>query len=152
MAENPSGAASPTLLLVMWAVLTVALSYLWPWDLPEVSYLKMAARVMVAAGGLLLLWAQFTLWRMGTTADHNKSTVALVTNGPYRISRNPIYLGMTLLLLGIAMANGKVWGVVLVIPFVAVLHFRTILPEENYLERTFGERFAHYRNTVRRWL
>ena len=152
MTENPSGAVHPTFFMVLWALLTLVLSYLWPLDLPQVSYLKMAARVIVVAGGLLLLWAQFALWRQGTTADHNKPTVTLVTGGPYRISRNPIYLGLVLLFTGIALAYGKIWGLVLVVPFAVVLHFRTILPEENYLARTFGERFVRYRNTVRRWL
>ncbi len=152
MTDNPSGAVHPTLFMALWAVLTIGLSYLWPLDLPQVSYLKMAARVIVLAGGLLLLWAQFTRWRRGATADHNKPTVALVTSGPYHISRNPIYLGMVLLFTGIALAYGKIWGLVLIVPFAIALHFRTIMPEENYLVRTFGEHFVRYRNTVRRWL
>jgi len=79
-------------------------------------------------------------------------STALVTGGWFRLTRNPMYLGLSLILLGVAMIDGTL-GAFLPLPvFVAILHFRFIRAEERFLEGIFGERYRAYRTQVRRWI
>jgi protein-S-isoprenylcysteine O-methyltransferase Ste14 len=84
--------------------------------------------------------------------DPRTPTPELIVGGPYRFSRNPIYLGMTLLQAGIGLALGNLWIVLLLAPVLFVLQRAVIEPEETYLARRFGEAYAGYRARVRRWL
>jgi protein-S-isoprenylcysteine O-methyltransferase Ste14 len=79
-------------------------------------------------------------------------TTALVTGGPYRISRNPIYLALTLVYLGLALAWGSLWPVVLLAPLLIVMRYGVIGREERYLEARFGDAYRAYRAAVRRWI
>jgi protein-S-isoprenylcysteine O-methyltransferase Ste14 len=77
---------------------------------------------------------------------------AMVTGGFYRFTRNPMYLGMVLVLLGIALKMGSL-GAFLPIPlFALVIHFRYVLPEERFLEEAFGDDYLAFKARVRRWL
>jgi protein-S-isoprenylcysteine O-methyltransferase Ste14 len=80
-----------------------------------------------------------------------KSTT-LVTGGWFRMTRNPMYLGLTLILAGVALIDGTL-GALLPLPvFVGILHFRFIRAEEHFLEGIFGEQYRSYRMQVRRWI
>jgi protein-S-isoprenylcysteine O-methyltransferase Ste14 len=76
----------------------------------------------------------------------------LVTGGPYRFTRNPMYLGMAGILVGTAIWLGSVTPWLVLPAFMAIIVERFIAPEEAMLERTFGEHYARYRAAVRRWL
>lgn len=76
----------------------------------------------------------------------------MVTNGPYRFTRNPMYLGFTLLYLGAAFWVNTAWPVILLPLVLAVMHYGVIVREEAYLERVFAEEYRTYRQRVRRWL
>jgi len=81
-----------------------------------------------------------------------KPTTALVTEGPFRYSRNPIYLALTLLYVGVALLINALWILLLVVPAVLVLRYGVIAREEAYLTRKFGEAYRQYMAQVRRWL
>ena len=87
-----------------------------------------------------------------TAFDARKSTTKIVTTGAFRISRNPTYLSLTLLLIGIAFAISSLWVLASVIPAVAATHWGVILREERYLKAKFGEGYGSYASRVRRWL
>ena len=76
----------------------------------------------------------------------------LVTNGPYRRFRNPIYLADCLILLGIAEVTKNVWFVVAAVVFGVLVTWLAILPEERYLERRFGRAYLDYKAKSRRWI
>ncbi|MGD8385312.1 MAG: isoprenylcysteine carboxylmethyltransferase family protein, partial [Lysobacterales bacterium] len=76
----------------------------------------------------------------------------LVTGGLYRYTRNPMYLGMTLMLLGMALLLGSVTALAPVAGFARVIHKRFVLPEEAFLEKAFGQAYLDYKLRVRRWL
>lgn len=107
---------------------------------------------------LLLGWAAVmadaarALRRAGTPVNPTKPTTALVTTGPYALSRNPLYLSLTVAYLGaVALANA-LWPLVL-LPFALfVIRTRVIAKEEAYLERKFGDAYRAYRARVRRWI
>jgi protein-S-isoprenylcysteine O-methyltransferase Ste14 len=76
----------------------------------------------------------------------------IVETGPYRFTRNPIYLGMVLGLIGLAIAFNSLWLLVTLVPFALVIRYAVITREEAYLERKFGEVYLAYKSRVRRWL
>jgi protein-S-isoprenylcysteine O-methyltransferase Ste14 len=81
-----------------------------------------------------------------------KPTTALVTKGPFRYSRNPIYVALTLLYLGVALLINPLWILLLVVPAVLVLRYGVIAREEAYLTRKFDDVYRQYTAQVRHWL
>ena len=96
--------------------------------------------------------AMARFFRAKTSVIPAKPTTALVTSGPYRFTRNPMYVGMAFLYAGFAFAFGVFWAFA-VLPLVLLTVDRVVIPpEERYLESHFGEQYAEYRRRVRRWL
>lgn len=81
-----------------------------------------------------------------------KPTLVLVTNGPYRFSRNPMYLSLVLLYFGLALWLDIFWALVLVPIVIILVQYLAIMREERYLERKFGQQYLYYKACVRRWL
>jgi len=116
----------------------------------------------IPAGGLgamvfalalaLVLWAIVTMTRAGSNVPTSLPTTTIVNTGPYRFMRNPIYLGMILGLIGLAIALNSLWLLLTLAPFAVVIRYGVVAREEAYLERKFGDVYRHYRRRVRRWL
>jgi protein-S-isoprenylcysteine O-methyltransferase Ste14 len=81
-----------------------------------------------------------------------KPTTALVTEGPFRYSRNPIYLALTLLYVGVALLINALWILLLIVPVLLVIRYGVIAREEAYLTRKFGDTYRQYTARVQRWL
>lgn len=103
-------------------------------------------------GIALATWAERLFKRAGTGVRPLSPASAVVTRGPYRVTRNPMYLGMVLVLAGLAIVLGSVAPLLVIPPFVWILQQRFILPEEAHMERQQGEAYAAYRARVRRWV
>jgi protein-S-isoprenylcysteine O-methyltransferase Ste14 len=103
-------------------------------------------------GVALAVWAIVTIRKAGTQFDVYKPTAAIVENGPYRFTRNPIYLGMFLGLAGIAIGFDDLWVLAMLVPFYFVIRHGVVAREEAYLERKFGTVYRSYKSRVRRWL
>jgi protein-S-isoprenylcysteine O-methyltransferase Ste14 len=88
----------------------------------------------------------------GTPVPAREPTTAIVRTGPYRFSRNPIYLAFSLLQLGIAIWVNSLWLLATLVVAVGLMNFVVIPKEERYLERRFGSRYLEYKASVRRWL
>jgi protein-S-isoprenylcysteine O-methyltransferase Ste14 len=106
----------------------------------------------VGAGLLLVGWALGLFRRRGTTFEPFGQPAALVTTGPYRISRNPMYLGMLLVMVGGALLAGSAPALVAPVGFVLTMNATQIPQEEAALEAAFGPAYRTYRRRVRRWL
>ena len=106
--------------------------------------------IIFAAGFALAIWAIVTFRRAGTRVETTKSTMTIVTDGPYRFTRNPIYLGMSLGQTDLAVAFDNLWILVMLIPFYLVLRYGVVAKEEAYLERKFGYVYSDYKSRVRR--
>ena len=89
--------------------------------------------------------------RAGTPAQPWRSTTAIVTDGVYAFTRNPMYLAATLLYIAISIAADSAIALLLLIPLLIVMHYGVIVREERYLEAKFGDDYRRYRSTVRRW-
>ncbi len=88
----------------------------------------------------------------GTPVPARKPTTVIVRTGPYRFSRNPIYLAFSVFQLGIAISVNSVWLLATLVGAVALIHYVVIPREEQYLERKFGAHYLDYKAAVRRWL
>ena len=100
----------------------------------------------------LAAWAIVTITRAGSNVPTNQPTTTIVRSGPYRFTRNPIYLGMFLGLIGLAIAFDNLWLLMMLVPFALVVRYGVVAREEAYLERKFGDVYCGYRSRVRRWL
>lgn len=105
-----------------------------------------------ALGIILVLWAAWTLHSARTTVMPHKRTDHLVTSGPFRLRRNPIYLGEIFLMFGAAEFTKNVWFAILVPVFALAVTWLAILPEERHLEARFGDRWRDYKARTRRWI
>ena len=103
-------------------------------------------------GLVLAIWAMVTIRKAGTQFDIYRPTTAIVENGPYRLTRNPIYLGMFLAQTGIAVGSDNLWVLAMLVPFYLVIRHGVVAREEAYLERKFGAVYLGYKSRVRRWL
>jgi protein-S-isoprenylcysteine O-methyltransferase Ste14 len=120
-----------------------------PVDLPAGS---LGAMVFVLALALVA-WAIVTITGAGSNVPTNlPTTTTIVERGPYRFTRNPIYLGMFLGLIGLAIAFDNLWLLIMLLPFAFVIRYGVVAREEDYLERKFGDVYVGYRSRVRRWL
>jgi len=102
--------------------------------------------------GLTAVPALLAFRRVNTSPEPWKPTTALVTTGPYRVTRNPMYLGFTLLYLGTTCWVNTLWPLILLPLVLVAMHYGVIIREETYLERLFGEEYLAYKRRVRRWL
>lgn len=107
---------------------------------------------LMATGALFIVTAIPTMVRGRGTLNTAAPSAALVASGPYRYSRNPMYLGLVLLYSGFACIFAVGWALPLLIPLVLYTHVGVIVPEERYLDRAFGNTYRSYKSRVRRWL
>jgi protein-S-isoprenylcysteine O-methyltransferase Ste14 len=139
-----------------WALAVIAglvLDWLAPLPfLPEDWPAGLLGAVVFVLALALAIWAIDTMTRAGTNVPTNRPTTAIVESGPYRFTRNPIYLGMFGGLIGLGIAFDNPWLLLLMAPFALVIRYGVVAREEAYLERMFGDAYRGYRRRVRRWL
>jgi len=112
----------------------------------------MLGAILIAIAVWLSVWGVRVMHRAGTSEKTSLPTTALVTTGPFRYSRNPLYVSLTLGYLGIAVAAQSLWALALLIVVLAVMLRGVIGREERYLERRFGADYLRYKERVRRWI
>jgi protein-S-isoprenylcysteine O-methyltransferase Ste14 len=110
------------------------------------------AGVLALTGILLFVGSLRKFWSAGTHARHTMPTTTVVTSGPYRFTRNPMYLAVLCLYLALACWLRLLWPIVLSPAIVWLLTVLVIRPEEDYLALKFGDEYAVYRARVRRWV
>lgn len=144
--------APPPLLYLGGLVAAAVLHWYWPLaPLPAVLAAWLAAPVALA-GLALNLWGAYAMRRARTAINPYQSTSRIVDSGPFGFSRNPLYIGMDLLFVGIILWLNSAWGVPVFILLLLVMHYGVILREERYLEGQFGEAYRRYRARVRRYI
>jgi protein-S-isoprenylcysteine O-methyltransferase Ste14 len=146
------GVARPPLVYLGSIAVGAILQSAWPvFLLPRGMSRRLGAAVVLLAIGLFLS-AVRTFRVAGTPVPGNRPTTTIVRTGPYRLSRNPIYLAFSLLHLGIALWVNSLWLVLTLLAAVAVMSFVVIPREERYLEARFPSEYSPYKASVRRWL
>ena len=141
---------------IAWAVaVLVGLALNWFMPLPLVPAAVPAGWLGTMVFALALAWVAWaiaTITRAGSNVPTSLPTTTLVDTGPYRFTRNPIYLGMVLGLIGLAIAFNSLWLLLTLVPFALAIRYGVIAREEAYLERKFGDVYRRYCARVRRWL
>jgi protein-S-isoprenylcysteine O-methyltransferase Ste14 len=118
------------------------------WDAPRV----IGAWTFIALFAALMAWSFLWFARRRTTIIPNQPANALVLDGPFRFTRNPLYLAMALLTLGAGLWLNTWWVLILLIPTIALVDRLVIAREEAYLRRRFGAEYDAFTARVRRWL
>jgi protein-S-isoprenylcysteine O-methyltransferase Ste14 len=133
----------------------LALGLLLHWLLPVHPLPSLPARllgiILLVASGLLAYSAERAMKRAGTNIRPDQPTLAIVSDGPFRFTRNPLYVSLTGLYVGIALLVNALWPLLLLLPALVVLQWGVVAREERYLEAKFGETYRAYRSRVRRW-
>jgi protein-S-isoprenylcysteine O-methyltransferase Ste14 len=146
------GVARPPVVYLGSIAVGAILHAAWPlFLLPGGMSRRFGAAVVLLAIGLFL-FAVRTFRVAGTPVPGNRPTTTIVRTGPYRFSRNPIYLAFSLLHLGIALWVNSLWLVLTLVAAVAVMSFVVIPREERYLAARFPSEYSPYKASVRRWL
>ena len=115
------------------------------------AFTKPVGWLLVGIGLVLAIWTLATLWRHHTTVNPYKAVSELCTDGPFRLSRNPIYLGDWFILAGVALLLETLWPLVFAPLIWAMLRYGVIRHEEAHLEARFGDAYRDYKSRVRRW-
>ena len=138
------------------AVIYIAIAYLlgWfvrlPYGVPD--WLQMIGFALTVTGFLLGVGAFIEFRKARTTLDPHGSSKQLVSSGIYRFTRNPIYLGFLLMVIGLPLNTGSYWGALIAPLYIASMNKLVIEHEEAYLEKKFAAIYTSYKSRVRRWL
>ncbi|HLO27537.1 MAG TPA: isoprenylcysteine carboxylmethyltransferase family protein [Anaerolineales bacterium] len=153
---NPADRAAvkiaPPVLLLVHIFAAFILNWLLPLPFVFPGFLIWIGDAFILAGLALPFSAVNQLRKAHTTLDPHSPVTEIVTSGPYRFSRNPIYLGFLCLLIGFPLIFRSYWGLILSPVFMVLLYELVIKHEEAYLENKFGEIYTAYKARVRRWL
>jgi protein-S-isoprenylcysteine O-methyltransferase Ste14 len=152
MADRPGVITLPPLIYAAFLVVGIYWRDVLPLSLGPGPLRKPIGVALVAAGILIAFWAMGTMTRARTTFNPFRPSSAIVSSGPFRFTRNPIYLGDLLIYAGVAMYFDSALALLLLPLVIVAMHFGVIVREERYLERKFGEEYRNYRQRVRRWL
>jgi protein-S-isoprenylcysteine O-methyltransferase Ste14 len=152
-AENAQVIVRPPLAWAVAIILGLAVNWLLPLPfLPAGIPAGWLGALVFVLALALAVWAIITISRAGSNVPTNQPTTVIVESGPYRFTRNPIYLGMFLGLVGLAIAFDSLWLLLMLVAFALVIRYGVVAREEAYLERKFGNVYGAYRSRVRRWL
>lgn len=158
--ENPTQQAPdhaqvafrPPLLPLAAIVVGWLLKQVLPLSFLPLQVAKALGPVLFGASIAWFCWAVITMLAGRTSLPTNEPTNAIVTRGPYRFSRNPIYLAMVMVQVSAAVWANSLWFLPLAAVSVPIFAWGVISREEKYLERKFGEEYLAYKSRVRRWL
>lgn len=150
--DTPGVIAPPPLIVAAHLAVGAALDALWPAPFLAAAWQWALGVVLVAPAVALALWCVLLFRRAGTNVEPWQPSLKLVVAGPYRLSRNPIYLAMVVAYAGLACAIDSLWLLALLPVLVLALDRGVIVREEPYLARRFGADYTAYCRRVRRWL
>jgi protein-S-isoprenylcysteine O-methyltransferase Ste14 len=150
--DHPRIIAPPPLLYLAAVIAAVVLHWYWPIALMEPVAATWLALSVVLVGLAVNVWGAFTMRRVRTAINPYQPTSHIVDTGPFRWTRNPLYLGMDLLFVGISLWLNSLWCAPVFVVLLLVMHYGVILREERYLEGRFDEAYRRYCARVRRYI
>lgn len=150
--DTPRVKIIPPLIYLAGLVIGLLVSILLPTPLLPVTFARSSGGVLLVLGIALLAWSIFNFKRHRTTIRPDRAASALITTGPYTLTRNPIYVGFAAVYLGVAIAAQSLWALILLPVVLLIIQRGAIEKEEAFLERRFGPDYTHYKARVRRWL
>ena len=142
----------PPTYFILLLILSIGLHFIFPIKkiiFPPYTYFGW---IFIIFGAVLNLWTDSLFKKNKTTVKPFEKPAELITVGPFKISRHPMYLGMTAILLGVAILHGTLITLIFPLIFIVLSETLFLSQEEKNLEETFGENYINYKNRVRRWL
>jgi protein-S-isoprenylcysteine O-methyltransferase Ste14 len=140
----------------LWLAAFMALAWIMARFAPLVTVssglLRSVGIIVAVLGFAAIAWSAVWFWRKRTTIEPHHTPGTLIIEGPYRLSRNPIYLGMLLILTGQVLWQGALSPIILLPAFLLILTARFAKPEEQSLIAAFGEEGQRYLSATRRWI
>jgi protein-S-isoprenylcysteine O-methyltransferase Ste14 len=150
--DSPGVIAFPPMLYGTAFAIGLILHFLLPIGrLPSLPA-RLLGLFLILASGALAIPAKRAMRRAGTNINPNQPATAVVTDGPFRFTRNPLYLSLAALYAGIALLINAVWPLVWFVPLMTLVHWGVVRREERYLEAKFGDAYRAYKARVRRWI
>jgi len=128
------------------------LQQFFPVELLHIPMGRIVAFVCISIAAILGVWGLVSFWLARTNPLPDKPSTVLVMVGPYRLTRNPMYMSLIFLYVGLAIWFDIFWALVLLPLCIAIIRYYVIAKEEGYLERKFGQEYLDYKARVRRWL
>ncbi len=150
--DNPGVIAFPPLIWLVGALMSGLVHFLFPHRMSDRSLLLPLGIALAVLAPSTVAWAAITMRAAGTNVDPAKPALIIVRKGPYRLTRNPMYLALCLLQIALSFILNDWITLLFVIPLALVLHYGVILREERYLEAKFGEPYLALKRQVRRWI
>lgn len=150
--DHPGVIAFPPLILAAHVVTGGLAHWLWPIPLLPSPLARTIGVILAVAAGAQAFWASRIMHRAGTNVRPSLPTTVIVAAGPYRYTRNPMYLSLCLLYLGLSLLLNGVLPLLFLVSLALTLHFGVIRREERYLTAKFGETYLAYQRRVRRWI
>lgn len=151
-ADTPGVVARPPLVYLCSILVGLMLQRLRPLEVVSAALVTgLGASVILVAVVLFALCIR-EFRAAGTPVQPSRPTTAIIKTGPYRFSRNPVYLSLTLFQMGIGIWANSVWVLGMLVPALLLMTYGVIAREERYLERKFGREYLQYKSSVRRWL
>jgi protein-S-isoprenylcysteine O-methyltransferase Ste14 len=142
----------PPVVALMFIIIAYVLERFLPLPFTAPVILRNVGLAITFIGFLFGIGAVIEFRKARTTLDPHRSSRQVVTSGVYRFTRNPIYLGFLLIVIGLPLYSGFYWGLVMAPFYVFVMNRLVIQHEEAYLEGKFGKAYTDYVSRVRRWL
>lgn len=143
----------PPLVMILLIFIGRLIQQFWPLEIDSTSdRSRILGAILIPVSLLLILKCAKKFRDAGTHIEPWKSTSSLQRNGPYRFSRNPIYLGLSGMSLGFALVFNSVWVLMGALGMILFLNFYVIPKEEAYLRTKFGTTYTDYLKRVRRWI
>ena len=150
--DRPDVVAFPGVLYALAFALAYCLTLVRPLPFLAPEIARWAGAALGIAGAILILWGVASMRRGQTNIYPSLLATALVTTGPFRFTRNPLYVALAILYLGLTLEFNTAWGLIVYVPLALIMHYGVILREERYLERKFGQPYRDYCSRVRRYL
>ena len=151
-ADHPGVIAFPPLIWLACVSLSWLTRYLWPSPIMSRDVSLPIGLVLILLAPALATWAGLLMKRSGTNVNPSRPALTIVRSGPFRFTRNPMYLALCLLQLGLGFLLNDWSTLLFVLPLALVLHYGVILREEKYLSAKFGDQYLALKRDVRRWL
>jgi protein-S-isoprenylcysteine O-methyltransferase Ste14 len=150
--DNPGVIAFPPALFAGTLAIGLLLHFIFPINfLPQL--VAISSGVIGLVGAALIAISAFRAMRRAQTAvDPSRPTTAIVSDGAFGFSRNPLYLSLTMLYISIALLLNTPWVLLLLLPLLVVVQNGVMKREEHYLEQKFGDEYLRYKASVRRWV
>jgi protein-S-isoprenylcysteine O-methyltransferase Ste14 len=151
-ADHPDVIALPPIIFLGCAVVGGLLHFISPIRVMRYSVSLSLGVVLAVVSASLAIWAVRVMKAAGTNVRPDRPALTIVRSGPYRFTRNPMYLSLCLLQLALGFVLDGWIPLLFTIPLMLILHFGVILREESYLEAKFGEQYLSFKRQVRRWI